>query len=249
MKIFTNIALIIAFSYSGINAATLDNSINKIEKTNNKLNTLQKSINTTEDKRLDLLSEYKYLNQSLKNTRTYNNQLKNVIVSQDKELTSINQQIKDIDETQKNIYPLMKDMIFSLETLVKEDTPFLMKERQNRVKRLQRALEAGDIKTHEKYRIILEAFKIEYDYAKTIEAYQESINDITYNVLRLGRVALYTQSLDLKEYAYFNNTNKTWVKITNSSDKSNIRKAIKIAKKQENVDLLTLPFLALKDVK
>ncbi|NQY21244.1 MAG: DUF3450 domain-containing protein [Campylobacteraceae bacterium] len=249
MNAFTKIALLIAFSYSGIIAATLDNSINQIEKTNNKLNTLQKSINKSEDKREDLLSEYKYVNQSLKNTKTYNSQLENVLESQKKELSDINQQIKEIDETKKNIYPLMKDMIFSLETLVKEDKPFLLKERQSRIKRLKRALDAGDIKTHEKYRIILEAYKIEYDYSKTIESYKESINDITYNVLRLGRVALYTQSLDLTKYAYYNNENKTWVEITNSSDKSNIRKAIKIAKKQENVDLLTLPFLALKDIK
>lgn len=249
MNAFTKIALLIAFSYSGIIAATLDNSINQIEKRNDKLNTMQKSINKSEDKRENLLSEYKYVNQSLKNTKTYNSQLENVLESQKKELSDINQQIKEIDETKKNIYPLMKDMIFSLETLVKEDKPFLLKERQARIKRLKRALDAGDIKTHEKYRIILEAYKIEYDYSKTIESYKESINDITYNVLRLGRVALYTQSLDLKEYSYFNNENKTWVKITKSSDKSNIRKAIKIAKKQENVDLLTLPFLALKDIK
>ena len=249
MNAFTKIALLIAFSYSGIIAATLDNSINQIEKRNDKLNTMQKSINKSEDKRENLLSEYKYVNQSLKNTKTYNSQLENVLESQKKELSDINKQIKEIDETKKNIYPLMKDMIFSLETLVKEDKPFLLKERQSRIKRLKRALDAGDIKTHEKYRIILEAYKIEYDYSKTIEAYKESINDITYNVLRLGRVALYTQSLDLTKYAYYNDVNKTWVEITNSGDKSNIRKAIKIAKKQENVDLLTLPFLALKDIK
>ena len=62
-------------------------------------------------------------------------------------------------------------------------------------------------------------------------------------------MALYTQTLDLKEYAYFNKESKSWVSITDSSAKSNIRKAIKIAKKQQNVDLLSLPFLALKDIK
>ena len=177
MKAFTKITLLAVFSYCSLTAASLDNSINKIEKTNNKLNTLQKNINVSEDKRLNLLGEYKYLNQSLKNTRTYNAQLQNVLDSQKKEITSINQEIKEIDETKKNIYPLMKDMIFSLETLIKEVRPFLLKERQDRIKRIKKALDSGDIKTHEKYRIILEAYKIEYDYAKTIESYKESIND------------------------------------------------------------------------
>ena len=35
--------------------------------------------------------------------------------------------------------------------------------------------------------------------------------------------------------------------IDDSTSKSNIRKAIKIANKQQNVDLLNLPFLATKE--
>lgn len=248
MNPFLKVALLMAIIINTALSNTLEPTIKVIEKTNSKLNTLQKKINKSEDKRLDLFNEYKYVNQSLKNTKNYNAQLQKILDSQNKELNSIDEQITDISQTQKQIFPLMKDMIISLKMLLKEDTPFLLTERTNRVTRIEKALEAGDIKTHEKYRIILEAFKIEYDYAKTIEAYQENINDITYNILRLGRVALYTQTLDLKEYAYFNKETQVWVSITDSSAKSNIRKAIKIAKKQQNVDLLSLPFLALKDI-
>lgn len=248
MNPFLKVALLMAIIINTALSNTLEPTIKVIEKTNSKLNTLQKKINKSEDKRLDLFNEYKYVNQSLKNTKNYNAQLQKILDSQNKELNSIDEQITDISQTQKQIFPLMKDMIISLKMLLKEDTPFLLTERTNRVTRIEKALEAGDIKTHEKYRIILEAFKIEYDYAKTIEAYQENINDITYNILRLGRVALYTQTLDLKEYSYFNKVSKLWVPITDSSAKSNIRKAIKIAKKQQNVDLLSLPFLALKDI-
>ncbi|NQY23479.1 MAG: DUF3450 domain-containing protein [Campylobacteraceae bacterium] len=249
MNPFLKVALLMAIIINTALSNTLEPTIKVIEKTNSKLNTLQKKINKSEDKRLDLFNEYKYVNQSLKNTKNYNAQLQKILDSQNKELNSIDEQITDISQTQKQIFPLMKDMIISLKMLLKEDTPFLLTERKNRVTRIEKALEAGDIKTHEKYRIILEAFKIEYDYAKTIESYQENINDITYNILRLGRVALYTQTLDLKEYAYFNKETQIWVAITDSSAKSNIRKAIKIAKKQQNVDLLSLPFLALKDIK
>ena len=51
----------------------------------------------------------------------------------------------------------------------------------------------------------------------------------------------------LKEYGYFNNKTKKWIKIDDSKSKSNIRKAIKIAQKQQNVDFLNLPFLANKE--
>lgn len=228
-------------------ANTIDQSINVIEKTNSKLKSYQNSIDKNERIKEHLLNEYKYTTSAIKSTKVYNLQLEKIKKSQEEELSSLNQQIIDIEQTQKNIFPLMIDMINSLEALVKQDTPFLLEERTSRVQRLKDILDKADIQTHEKYRIILEAFKVEYDYAKTIESYQSKLNDKTYNFLRLGRVALYYQSLDLKEYGYFNNQTKSWETINDAKSKSNIRKAIKIAKKQQNVDFLNLPFLALKD--
>lgn len=230
-------------------ANTIDKSINVLEKTNTKLKSYQKSIDKNESIRENLLNEYKYTNANVKSTTIYNNQLKNIIKSQEEEITSLNQQIIDIEETQKNIFPLMINMIKSLKTLIAQDTPFLLDERLQRVEKLESMLNRADIQTHEKYRIILEAFKIEYDYAKTIESYQDKIDEKTYNFLRLGRTALYYQSLDLKEYGYFNKESKTWENIEELASKSNIRKAIKIAKKQQNVTLLNLPFLAKKESK
>ena len=228
-------------------ANTIDQSINVIEKTNSKLKSYQNSIDKNERIKEHLLNEYKYTTSAIKSTKVYNLQLEKIEKSQEEKLSSLNQQIIDIEQTQKNIFPLMIDMINSLEALVKQDTPFLLEERTSRVQRLKDILDKADIQTHEKYRIILEAFKVEYDYAKTIESYQSKLNDKTYNFLRLGRVALYYQSLDLKEYGYFNNQTKSWETINDAKSKSNIRKAIKIAKKQQNVDFLNLPFLALKD--
>lgn len=228
-------------------ANTIDKSISILEDTNSKLRSYQKSIDKNESIKEELLNEYKYTTSAIKSTTIYNNQLSKIIDSQEEEIKSLNQQIIDIEQTQKNIFPLMIDMIKSLKILVQEDTPFLLEERTSRVKRLESILDKADIQTHEKYRLILEAFKVEYDYAKTIESYQEKLNDKTYNFLRLGRVALYYQSLDLKEYGYYNKSTKSWEKIEDTKSKSNIRKAIKIAKKQQNVDFLNLPFLAAKD--
>lgn len=228
-------------------ANSIDSSIQTVERTIEKLKTYQKKIDKNENQREVILNEYKYTNKSIRNNKKYNTQLNNIIASQEKEIKSLNQQIIDIEETQKNIFPLMLNMIDSLEVLVQQDTPFLLIERTQRVERLKKMLDKADIQTHEKYRIILEAFKIEYDYARNIETYQEKIENKTYNFLRIGRVALYYQSLDQKKYGYFNKQNKTWKTITDSTSKSNIRKAIKIAKKQKNVEFLNLPFLAKKE--
>jgi len=220
----------------------IDKSINVIEKTNQTLGKYQKQINHLDEKKEKLFQEYKYVNQEIKSTKNYNTQLQNVITSQEGELKNLEDQLVDIENTQKNIYPLMEKMVKSLKKLVELDTPFLLEERKNRIDRIEQSLNRADIKTAEKFRIILEAFKIEYDYAKNIETYQDISDDKTYNFLRLGRVALYKQSLDLKDYFVWDNKKKQWEIIEDSNTKANIRKGIKIAKKQENVSLLELPF-------
>jgi hypothetical protein len=225
----------------------IDQSINVIEKTNTKLKNYQSQINKQDESRDILLNEYKYTNKELQNTIKYNEQLTKLIKSQNIEISDIDKQLVEIEQTHKNIYPLMSDMIISLKKLIQADTPFLLKERTNRVQNLEKNMDRADIKTAEKFRIILEAFKIEYDYANSIEAYESEINTKTYNMLRIGRAGLYYQSLDFKEYSYWDNANKKWLKIEDKTAQSNIRTAIKIAKKQQNVELLELPFLTYKE--
>ena len=225
----------------------IDKSINVIEKTNSKLKNFQERINKEDEASGILLNEYKYNNKELHNTIKYNDQLSVLIESQNIEIKAIDQRLVEIEETHKNIYPLMSYMILSLKKLIQADNPFLLTERTNRVEKLEKNLDRADIKTAEKFRIILEAFKIEYDYANSIEAYESEINDKTYNMLRIGRAGLYYQSLDFKQYGYWDNINKAWLDIKDSTAKSNIRTAIKIAKKQQNVELLELPFLTYKE--
>ncbi len=93
----------------------IDKSINLIEKTNTTLDTYQKKIDKIDDQTNVLVSKYKYVNQEIKNTKAYNKQLQEVITSQNKEIKEINQQLIEIEETQKNIFPLMNNMIKSLD--------------------------------------------------------------------------------------------------------------------------------------
>jgi len=225
----------------------IDQSLNTLEKTNTKLNTYQKKIDKQSEVKSELLEEYKYTNKELQNTIKYNAQLSKLIDSQNSEIQAIDQQLVEIEQTHRNIYPLMADMITSLKKLIVADTPFLLEERTKRVQRLEKNIERADIKTAEKFRIILEAFKIEYDYANSIESYESQIANKTFNILRVGRAGLYYQSLDFKNYGFWDNKNKKWIDVDDSTAQSNIRTAIKIAKKQQNVELLELPFLTYKE--
>lgn len=247
MRKITKILPLLFLFQSLLFSDEIDKSINVIEQTNSKLKNFQAKIDKLDEKSKLLLNEYKYTNKELQNTIKYNKQLSDLIESQENEMKDINKQLVDIEQTHKNIYPLMSDMILSLKKLIEADTPFLIDERTQRVEKLERSINRADIKTAEKFRILLEAFKIEYDYANSIETYEEQIDGKTYNILRIGRVGLYYQTLDLKNYAYWNNSVKQWVSIEDGTAKSNIRKAIKIANKQQNVELLELPFLTYKE--
>lgn len=249
MHFLPKLTLVFIYSCTLSFANNIDKSITVIEKTNLKLETYQKKIDKIDDQTTSLISKYKYINLDLKNTKVYNKQLEQVISSQKKELSEINKQLIEIEETQKNILPLMNNMIKSLKKLVQLDAPFLLKEREARILRLETMINRADIKTHEKYRIILEAFKIEYDYAKNIETYQDTLDNKTFNFLRIGRVGLYYQSLDYSQYASWNKNSDKWDIVEDSTSQSNIRKGIKIAKKQKNVSFLVLPFINTKEMK
>lgn len=128
-KLFKTI-FISLFLTSSLFSNEIDKSLDVIENTNTKLKTYQNKIDNEEYQREELLSKYKYTNAELKSTKIYNEQLRKILQSQQEELKNMNQQIIDIENTQKNIFPLMLSMVESLKKLVEMDTPFLIEERE-----------------------------------------------------------------------------------------------------------------------
>jgi hypothetical protein len=163
-----------------------------------------------------------------------------VIESQLGEKAIFERDIEKIEHTHKNIYPLMQNMIASLEKFISIDTPFLIEERTKRVQKLKDNMKRADITVSDKYRQVLEAYKIEYDYARTIEAYKGDLDGKVVQFLRIGRVGLFYQTLDFKDSGVYDTKKKKFVEL-DSSYNSQILNAIKIASKQLAPDLLILP--------
>ena len=207
----------------------------------------QKKINRISDKSQQMLNRYRAALHQSKSLKTYNQYLQNMLHSQQQEMQSLEQQLKNIDTTQQEIVPLILRMLTSLEQFVALDMPFLPEERQQRIKRLKDMVQRADVTNAEKYRRILEAFQIENDYGKTIEAYRGDLvmNGKTRSVdyLRLGRVALYYQLLDGSETGYWNKEQKQW-QILADDYRGAVKKGLRIARKQMAPDLLTLPIPA-----
>ena len=138
----------------------------------------------------------------------------------------------------------MTKMITTLESFVSLDMPFLPQERAKRVTELKAMMSRADVSTSEKYRRILEAYQVENEYGRTIEAYRglQVVNgkELSVDFLRVGRVALIYQTLDGEQMGQYDLKNKKWQELDSDYEKS-IKTALKVAKKQTAPNLLHLP--------
>ena len=204
----------------------------------------QERIDSLDDETDTLTRDYRAALKQLASLREYNAQLEKLIVAQKAEIVSIRQQIEDFTNVDRTIVPLMFRMIDALDQFVALDVPFLIDERRARVQNLRALMDRSDANPAEKYRNILEAYEIENEYGRTIEAYegQMEINgeERTVAFLRIGRVALIYQTLDGSESGAWNNVSKSFTDLDGDFD-SELRAALRIAKQQAAPDLMVIP--------
>ena len=204
----------------------------------------QTRIDALDDEQHRLVRQYRQMLREIDNLEKYNDYLKKVVNSQSQETSSLQQQIQDLQETQHEIVPLMLSMMKMLRQFVAADIPFLAEERKTRLGKLDEMMTRADITVSEKFRRILEAYQIENDYGYTIEAYRGvlEIDGQSYPVdfFRLGRVAMYYQTLDGKKTGVWNQGATQWEALSDSYQRS-IRQGLRIARKETAPDILMLP--------
>lgn len=241
---FLIVAALPTYSASGDKAKTV---VNEETKTLKDAQKSQRKINSISDKTQDLLRQYRQTVQQIENAKAYNDQLRKIIATQEEEKLSIAAQIEEITDTSKRIVPMMIEKVANFEQIVSLDVPFLPEERSKRVNDLKATLNRADVSESEKFRHVLEAYQVENDYGRTIEAYRgvKKTGDVekTVDYLRVGRVAFVYQTLDGKEAGVFNPTTREWEELGGSYKKS-VQEAIKMAKKQSAPQLVKLPIFA-----
>jgi hypothetical protein len=202
----------------------------------------QKRVDTISDQRNDLSDKFRATLRESEGIKLYIQQLNDQMKSQAGEMETIKNETREIERTSIDILPLMQGMLASLGKFVNLDMPFLLDERVARVKKLQDMMPRADVTVSEKYRRIVEAYQIEMDYGRTIEAYSTDVKGKAVDVLRVGRVALLYQTPDGKETAYWDQTKREWVIDSHYSD--GVRDGLKVARKQTSPDLLIVPVIA-----
>jgi hypothetical protein len=190
-----------------------------------------------------LTAEYRVILQRIDALRVYNQQVSDLIASQEEEMTSLRRQIDDVELVGREVTPLMLGMLDSIENFVELDVPFLPNERSERMADLHEVMIRADVTDAERYRRIVEAYQIENEFGRTIEAYQGELNldgstrQVDY--LRVGRVGFYYQTLDGSETGAWDQKQGAWMDASKSA--SGVRLGIRMARKQTAPDLLRLP--------
>lgn len=153
-------------------------------------------------------------------------------------------QLADIEQITTQIQPFLKDLVSALRTQVAQDLPFLKNERQRRIAKLETLMSDPEVDASERYRKVMEALLVEAEYGFTIETYQETITvagrPLLADIFRLGRIALYYQSLDRKEAGFYNVAADKWEPLP-AAHTAAVTTAVDIAAKRQPVELLTLP--------
>ena len=199
------------------------------------------------DETAELLGEYRLTTQQLDRVRIYNDNLAALITDQELERASIEQQLEDFVIVEQGIVPLMVEMVDTLERFVALDMPFQADERNERVRRLRDNLDEAEITISEKYRQIMDAYVIEADFGRTIEAYVDTLDldgvATQVDVLRIGRILLAYQTADRAQTGFFNPVSRQWEPLPDEY-RASVTQGLRIARRQAPPDLLRVPVAA-----
>ena len=223
----------------------VDTGVQRTEAAKESQDRINKIANSTEK----VADKYKRELKVIEGLKVYNALLQRQLDDQVAELRQITESIEEVAVIQRQIVPLMLRMLDGLGQFIDLDIPFLLEERQHRVTRLKDTMDRSDVTAAEKFRAVLEAFQIENDYGRTIEAYKGSLevapgNTQEVDFLRIGRVALLYQSVGGNFNGYWDQASRSFQPLTEPEYRNYIAKGLQVARKQVAPDLMMVPVSA-----
>lgn len=225
-------------------AAGLDDSLEVVSATNRSASQSQKKIDDLDRETRILLEEYRSLRESTEYQEAYTRELELLDASQKERIESLKRQIAQARITRQRIMPMMRSMADALEKFVVLDLPFHQEERIGAVLQLKQRLDNPGLSVSARFRLLLEAYQLEQDYSVTLEAWRGPLSlegqDLSVEYLRVGRTALYYQSLDRAQSGYWDRNAQDWVALGSEYNRA-LFQAMRVAHSQAAPQLLELP--------
>ena len=228
----------------GVGATTLPDIFAVAERLNQQAKASQAKVDALTEETRELYDEYKTTLKEIEGLRVYNRQLDRQIAGQEQEMAEIAGNMDKITDVQRQVTPLMERMLLGIEQFIANDLPFKPEERETRVDRLRDILDRPDVAVSEQFSQELNAFQIENDYGRTIDAYSGKIavegTERVADILHIGRIALVYQTSDGQETGYWNEQARHW-EVLDDSYQAAVRKGIRMARGQASLDLMPVP--------
>ena len=250
---FKSIALAMAVAFSALlglqaQANSVDAVLKVGQATTAAAKKSQQRVDALSEQTGDLLSDYKTVMKQVDGLRVYNARLEKQIANQSARIQQIENSIDQVTVIQRQVTPLIIRMIDSLEQFVSLDVPFLQKERNERISFLRSNLDRSDVSIAEKFRQVLEAYKIENEYGRKVNAYKGSLTidgtERDVNFFQVGRVALLYQTVDTEISGAWDKEAGEFVQLDKGEYRSAILKGLRVARKEASIDILKLPISA-----
>ncbi len=226
-----------------------DTNLRAIEETgavrNEERREAQSTIDEVHNETRRLVDEYRSELKIVDGLETYIEMLDTQLAAQADEISTLQTSITDVAVIERQILPLLGRMIDGLEQFVGLDMPFLPEERTERVEKLRGLLARSDVTVAEKARRVFEAYQIESDYGRTIEAYRAklAVDGATFDAdfLRIGRVALMYRTVGDERLGFWNGS--TWESLPNSPYRRLLEQGLKVARQEVAPELITIPLV------
>ena len=135
----------------------------------------QAKIDATESDTDKLINEFKVVSKQVEGLKLYNAQKRIQIQAQLDLMDKYDEQLVQVVVMQRQIPPLAQRMLEGLEKYVNLDTPFHIEERKQRLDLVRASLSNPKVTASEQVRQILEAYNIEAEYGRKLDAYDETI--------------------------------------------------------------------------
>ena len=207
----------------------------------------QQRVEQLDQQATELLTEYRAATKQLDLLVRFNESQRGEIENQLSQIAGLEVDIANVEGLGQAVVPLIGDMNEQLKRIVAADIPFLPTERQRRLDRLDAVMADSTQTPASRYRLIIEAYQIENEYGRTIQAYDGTVVDggqeLTVEFLRVGRIALIYKSADDQVLRIYNSETGSYDDLDRGF-LDDVRLGLRMAKEQTPPGLLEVPVSA-----
>lgn len=205
---------------------------------------LQKQVDAWSAEKQALLHEILDLKLKKQWLAYQNKQHEGYLDQQKKTIAGIQDRVQQAASLRLKLEPYLVKVVEGLERMVGDNPAFLPRERQERIAFLKQSLQEYGLDMSERLRRVLEALQVEAGYGRSVEVRERELildgEKSLVKILRLGRAALYSVTLDGQQARIWNPKSRTWSLLPVEVGEA-ILKTMDMVEQKRAADLVSLP--------